>query len=91
MVVSEEVGDLYDINFFFKNMWNFNEKIISVNTGKNINDYLRYAIKFIEKNVNESNILNRLGELVDESKREWLKKNLKNEVLKELEVRIVIK
>jgi hypothetical protein len=76
--------DLYDINFFFKNMWKFNEDIILSYTGKNANEYLQYAIKFIEKNVNDLNILDRIGDLVDDSKRDWIKNNLKKEVLKEL-------
>ncbi len=78
--------DLYDINFFFKKMWNFNEDIILLYTGKKADEYLQYAIDFIEKNVNETNILDRIGELVDEKKRIWIKKNLKNEVLKELAI-----
>jgi len=80
--------DLYDINFFFKKMWNFNQAIIELGSGKKINDYLRYCIKFIEKNVNEANILDRLGELVSDEKRMWIKKNLKKEVLKELAIHI---
>jgi len=82
--------DLYDINFFFKNMWNFNEDIILLYTGKNAKEYLQYAIEFIEKNVNDSNILDRIGDLVDDRKRNWIKKNLKKEVLKELEMQIFV-
>ncbi|MCK5320782.1 hypothetical protein KAJ61_05360 [Candidatus Parcubacteria bacterium] len=42
------------------------------------------------KSLNETNILARLGELVDDEKREWVKKNLKNEVLKQLAIEIKI-
>ncbi len=82
--------DLYDINFFFKNMWKINEDIILLHTDKSVNEYLQYAIKFIEKNVNDKNILDRIGDLVDESKRNWIKKNLKKEVLKELAMQVVV-
>jgi len=82
--------DLYDIDFFFKKMWSFNEEIITQNTGKNINNYLEYAARFVRKNINESNILNRLGELVDDNKKNWIKKNLKEEVLKELAIQIEV-
>jgi len=82
--------DLYDINYFFKKMWNFNEEIIFLYTGKKNNEYLRYAIEFIEKNVDETNILNRIGELVDEKKRNWIKNNLKKEVIKELAMCITV-
>ncbi len=80
--------DLYDLEFFFRNNWNFNEKIIEDQTGKSIVEYLKYAKKFIEKYVDEKNILARLGELVDDEKREWVKTNLKNEVLKYLTIEI---
>ncbi|MCK5416693.1 nucleotidyl transferase AbiEii/AbiGii toxin family protein [Candidatus Parcubacteria bacterium] len=82
--------DLYDINFFFKKMWKFNEDIILLNTGKNISEYLQYAVEFIEKNVNDINILDRVGELVDDGKRNWIKKNFKKEVLKELAIQIAV-
>jgi len=49
-------------------------------SGKNIKDYLAECIKFAE-GVNNQNILMGLGELVDEKQKDWIKKNLKNEVL----------
>ncbi len=83
--------DLYDINFFFKKMWDFNEDIILLYTGKKASEYLQYAIDFIEKNVNETNILDRIGELVDEKKRIWIKENLKKELLRELELQLALR
>lgn len=82
--------DLYDINFFFKKMWSFNHEIIKLHTDKTINEYLQYAIDFIERNANEKNILDRLGELVSDEKRDWIKNNLKKEVIKELAIQIKI-
>lgn len=82
--------DLYDIHFFFKNGWKFNKKIIEQQTGKKVQEYLQEAIKFIEKYSNETNISARLGELVDDEEREWVKNNLKNEVLKQLAIEIKI-
>jgi len=83
--------DLYDINFFFKKMWQFNEDIVFLYTGKKEKEYLQYAISFIEKNVKESNILDRIGELVDDKQRNWIKANLKKEVLKELAMQIAVR
>lgn len=80
--------DLYDINFFFKNNWKFNQEIITTQTGKKVSEYLKDVINFIEKYSNESNILDRLGELVDEDRRVWVKNNLKNEVLKQLAIEV---
>ena len=82
--------DLYDIHFFFKSGWKFNKKIIEQQTDKKVQEYLQEAIKFIEKYSNETNILDRIGELVDDEKREWVKKNLKNEVLKQLAIEIKV-
>ncbi|MEA1962839.1 MAG: nucleotidyl transferase AbiEii/AbiGii toxin family protein [Patescibacteria group bacterium] len=82
--------DLYDIHFFFKNGWKFNKEIIEQQTGKKIQEYLREVINFIEKYSNESNVLDRIGELVDENKKIWVKENLKKEVLKQLAIEVKI-
>ncbi|MEA2065159.1 MAG: nucleotidyl transferase AbiEii/AbiGii toxin family protein [Patescibacteria group bacterium] len=82
--------DLYDIHFFFKNGWKFNKEIIEQQTGKKVQKYLQEVKNFIEKYTNESNILDRLGELVNENKRIWVKKNLKKEVLKRLAMEIKV-
>ncbi|HBO16580.1 MAG: hypothetical protein UR69_C0002G0057 [Candidatus Moranbacteria bacterium GW2011_GWE2_35_2-] len=80
--------DLYDIYFFFKNGWHYNKEIIEYQTNKKVKDYLGYASKFIEKYSNESNILDRLGDLVDDEKKDWVKKNLKSEILKQLAIEV---
>ena len=80
--------DLYDINFFFEQRWNFNEKIIKLRSQKNAREYLLELREFIEKKVDEKKILDGIGALVDESKRQWLRKNLKREVLKKLAIQI---
>jgi predicted nucleotidyltransferase component of viral defense system len=76
--------DLYDIYFFFKQGWRFNEKIIEKQSGKKVEEYLQDVRDFIEKNTKNLNVVERLGELVDDDKRLWLKENLKTEVLKQL-------
>lgn len=82
--------DLYDIHFFFTNGWSFNKEIIEQHTGQKFGEYLQQVSDFIEKYSNESNILDRLGELVDEKQRIWIKKNLKKEVLRQLAIEIKI-
>ena len=64
--------------------------IYSIKKSKKVQEYLQEAIKFIEKYFDETNILDRIGELVDDEKRELVKKNLKNEVLKQLAVEIKV-
>lgn len=82
--------DLYDIHFFFKNNWRFNKNIIEQQSGKKVREYLQDIYDFIEKNCNQINVLERLGELVDEDKREWIQKNLKQEVLNQLSIEIKV-
>lgn len=80
--------DLYDIHFFFENNWTFNGKIISEYSGKSVSEYLQYAYNFIEQYVNAENVLDRLGDLVNDEKRTWIKKNLKDKVLVQLAIQI---
>ncbi len=80
--------DIYDIYFFLKHNWGLNKKIIKEQTGKNTQDYLQDVLSFIKKYSNKINILERLGELVDDDKRHWVQNNLKNEVIKKLAIRI---
>ena len=78
--------DLYDINFFFEQNWKFNSEIIKLRTGKKVIEYLDELKKFIEKKVDEKKILEGLGSLVDDKKRNWVKENLKKEVIKKLAI-----
>jgi len=72
--------DIFDVYIFLSKRWDFNRQAVIDRSGKNIKDYLAECIKFAE-GVNNQNILMGLGELVDEKQKDWIKKNLKNEVL----------
>lgn len=80
--------DLYDTYFFFHEGWNFNKDIIMLRRGIAAKKYLKELKKFIEQNVSEKNILNGIGALVDEKKRDWVKNNLKKEVIRQLAIQI---
>lgn len=77
--------DFYDIYFMLKNNFNFNEKIIQERTGKGAISYFRDLKKFIGKNITERNILAGLGELMDPRQKDWIKKNLKKELLAQID------
>lgn len=77
--------DFYDIYFLLKNNFNFNEKIIKERTGKNAAVYFSGLKKFIEKNITERNILAGLGELINPKQKDWVKKNLKKELLSQID------
>jgi predicted nucleotidyltransferase component of viral defense system len=80
--------DLYDVNFFFDNKWAFNEKIIELRVGKKAVEYLADLKKLIEDKVDAKKILDGIGALVDDKKRLWVRRNLKQEVLKKLSLQI---
>jgi len=82
--------DLYDINFFFNQGWKFNHAIIELRQKMPVKNYIKDLINLINKQVDEKNILDGLGALVDDKKRDWVKNNLKKEVLKQLAISIKI-
>jgi len=73
--------DFYDLYFFWKNGYDFNEKIIKKIAKKSGREYLIFLRKYIEKNLNKNNVLQGLGELLSESEKDWVKDNLKRELL----------
>lgn len=77
--------DFYDIYFLLKNGFDFNEGIIKERTGEDAVSYLRYLKKFVEKNLTERNVLAGLGELVDAKQKDWIRKNLKKELLSQID------
>lgn len=80
--------DLYDLNFFFKKDWEINYEIIALRRKKDAKSYFEELIKFIEKNTDNKKILDGIGALIDDKKREWVKNQLKTEVIKQLAIQI---
>ena len=72
--------DIFDVWFMLKNRWEINEKIVEKRTGLKLKKYVEKCIDLISK-LSEKNILQGIGELIDEKSKAWVKKNLKNEVL----------
>ena len=79
--------DIFDIWFFLKNNFDINEEIIKKRTKLSLKDYLNKCITHIEK-VNDRQILNGMGELLDEKTKIWAKKNLKKDVMFLMRVRM---
>lgn len=80
--------DLYDINYFFDLGWQYNKEIITLRSRMSCKQYFEEIKMFIKNMVNENNILEGLGALVDDKKRIWIRKNLKNEVIKKISIEI---
>lgn len=77
--------DLFDVNYFLKLGYPLNEKLIKERTGKTLDEYLEYAKKFIIKNYSSKNVLQGLGEILDESQKNWAKDHLISETVEELD------
>ena len=72
--------DLFDVWYFFKNNWSINSELIELRTGEKIKDILKRCIKVVEK-INEKDILQGLGEILDKRQKDWVKAKLKQELL----------
>ena len=72
--------DVYDIYFFAQNNWDIDQKIITFWTKKKLKDYFNECIEKINK-INNRDILQGLGEVLEEKHKIWAKSNLKKETL----------
>ncbi|MEA2088759.1 MAG: nucleotidyl transferase AbiEii/AbiGii toxin family protein [Patescibacteria group bacterium] len=76
--------DLFDVHHFLKLGYPLNEELIKERTDKTLNEFLKYIKKFISENYSSKNILQGLGEILDESQKSWAKDHLISETVKEL-------
>ncbi len=72
--------DIFDVWFFLKNDWPINKEIIENRSGMSFKDFLIKCIDLLDK-MSGAGILAGMGELLDESQKNWVKINLKNDVL----------
>jgi len=72
--------DLFDLWFILENNWLFDEILLKSQTNFSIKQALKEAIKKI-KNLKNNQLLQGMGELVEKKDKQWIKKNLKNELL----------
>lgn len=72
--------DIFDLHYFFSQNWDISAEIIKQRTGKSPDEYSKDCLKLIEK-FNNKNILHGLGELMDEKQKNWVRKNLKKDLL----------
>jgi predicted nucleotidyltransferase component of viral defense system len=72
--------DLFDLWYFFKNNWDINREIVEMRTGKTLELYLKKCIERL-RSINTTYILQGLGEVLDEKQKQWVKNNLKKDLL----------
>jgi predicted nucleotidyltransferase component of viral defense system len=72
--------DIFDVHFFLKHHWPLNEEIIKLRTGLPLKKYLKKCIGHLEK-ISDRQILNGIGELLDEKQKAWAKTNLRKDTI----------
>jgi predicted nucleotidyltransferase component of viral defense system len=80
--------DFFDIEFMLKKGFDFNEKIIEERTGKKTEVFLKELLAFLRDYEPSRGWLDGLGELVDENKKEWVRNELKKELVGRLEFQL---
>ncbi|HBV58092.1 MAG TPA: hypothetical protein DEB73_02420 [Candidatus Magasanikbacteria bacterium] len=72
--------DIYDIWYFAKSNWDINADVIKARTNKTIKEHLADCIPVIEE-VKDNQILQGLGELLNEKEKAWIKTHLRKEAV----------
>jgi len=72
--------DLFDLWFFLKNNWEIEEKAVKEKTGLSLKDAFKKTITKIDT-IKKNQILQGLGELLDEKQKPWIKENLQKETI----------
>jgi len=72
--------DIYDIWYFAKSNWGIDIEVLKIRTGKNVKEHLADCIAVIEK-VKDNQILQGLGELLNEREKAFVRNNLRKEAV----------
>jgi predicted nucleotidyltransferase component of viral defense system len=78
--------DLFDVHFFLKNHWPIDASTVKFRTGKELSSYLKSLARVLRTNPPKQ-LLDGIGELIDEKQKKWVKTNLVEELLYFLELR----
>ena len=79
--------DLFDLWFFLKNDWEINEKLVLEKTGLSFKKAVKKAIGKLKK-IKKRQLLQGLGELLDEKQKQWVRENLVRELMFYLKLKI---
>lgn len=72
--------DIYDIWYFAKNNWDIDVDVLKIRTNKSAKEHLADCIAIIEQ-VKDNQILQGLGELLNEKEKVWVKGHLRKEAV----------
>jgi len=76
--------DIYDVWYFAKSLWDIDAELLKSMTGKEIPDHLADCENLI-RTVKDNEILQGLGELLDERDKVWVREHLRIEAISMLE------
>ena len=79
--------DIFDIWYFLKNNWEIDINVIENKSGLKTKEIIKMAINRVEK-IKNNQILFGLGDLLNNSTKDFVKKHLKEDVLLELKMRL---
>ncbi len=79
--------DVFDMNFILKNYIDINEKLIKDRLNRSLKDQLTYSIDYLEDNF-KSNLLDGLGELVEDKQKAWIQDKMKEDTIMRLKLRL---
>lgn len=84
MAMIERIGrtsrDIFDVQYFAKNNWNINKKIVENRSNIFFKETLGKAIKQLEL-MDDKHILDGLGELLSDSQKDWVRAKLKSDTI----------
>ena len=73
--------DVYDIVYFFRHGYGIKKEVVEERRGVDYKEYLRLLVDFVEKEINETVLVQDLGMLISSDNLRQVKKSLKAEVL----------
>ncbi len=89
MAMYERIGktsrDVFDVNYFAKNNWSINRKIVEQRSGMSFKETVEKCIAMLEK-MDNKHILDGLGELLSDSEKDSARAKLKSDTLFQLKV-----
>ena len=80
--------DLYDVNFFLKNKFPLNEKLIEERTWKNKEEFIKELISILPDHYNHNTILAEIWEVLTDEQKIWMKNKALNETIELLKTMI---
>lgn len=77
--------DLFDTYYLLNLKFPINEALIKERTGKTKKEYFEFLLSFIKRNYNQKNILQGLGQSLNEDQKRWAKQHLIEETMRLIE------